>query len=238
MRRRFFHQVQGHALHAPATPSTDAGDGSVITGTPPTVTRRIPASLVAKLTAAADSFASTFDDVRMDDIAKASGIPRATLYYHFSSKNEVLAFLLQGVLADLRVSVAKAARSGDTTSARLAAVIRAQLDHLASNPGVAQLLLANLGKGGRLPAIAAGIDKGFHAPVRQILSDGMDDGTLVAADIEVLTTALFGAVTAVGFQRLLADPRVEVDQVYNALFSVFWSGIALDGIPYTSQRTR
>ncbi len=200
--------------------------------------RRVPASLVAKLTAAADSFASTFDDVRMDDIAKASGIPRATLYYHFSSKNEVLAFLLQGVLADLRVSVALAARSGGTTSTRLAAVIRAQLDHLAANPGVAQLLLANLGKGGRLPAIAAGIDNGCHAPVRQILSDGMDDGTLAAADIEVITTALFGAVTTVGFQWLIADRRIDVDRVADALFSVFWSGIALDRTPHTTLRTR
>lgn len=189
-------------------------------------TRQVPATMVAKLTAAASSFASTFDDVRMDDIATASSIPRATLYYYFSGKDDVLAFLLRSMLADLRVSVTTAADidEGDP-GVRLAAVIRAQLDHLAANPGVAQLLLANLGKAGRLPAIGAGIDEGFHAPVRRILADGVDNGTLAQLDVEVTTTALFGAVTIVGFQGLLVDHRIDVERAADALFALFWSGI-------------
>jgi TetR/AcrR family transcriptional regulator len=188
--------------------------------------REVPAGVAAKLTAAAGSFASAFEDVRMDDIAKASGVPRATLYYHFAGKDDVLAFLLRSMLEDLRVSVSAAADSSADTQARLVAVVRAQLAHLEANPGTAQLLLTNLGKAGRLPAIAAGVDEGFHAPVRRILADGVRDGALVELDVEVTTTALYGAVTIVGFRSLVLEGHIDVDRATAALVPMFWSGIA------------
>lgn len=188
--------------------------------------REVPDALADKLAAAADSYASSFDDVRMDDIARASGIPRATLYYYFSGKEDLLAFLLGSMLADLRVSVAGAAQSPGDTRVRLDAVVRAQLRHLGANPAIGQLLLANLGKAGKLPDIAAGVNDGFHAPVRAILADGVRDGILVELDVDIASTALFGAVTIVGFQSLLTEGRIDVDRVADALFPLFWSGMA------------
>ncbi|HVW34500.1 MAG TPA: helix-turn-helix domain-containing protein, partial [Acidimicrobiia bacterium] len=54
---------------------------------------------------AREGFAST----RMDELAAAAGVPRATLYYHFGGKDEVLAWLLRSTLADLKAVVAEAA---------------------------------------------------------------------------------------------------------------------------------
>ena len=187
--------------------------------------REVPAALAQKLVAAADSYAASFDEVRMDDIGTASGIPRATLYYYFSGKDDVLAFLLRTMLADLAVSVAEAAATGGDTGVRLAAVVRAQLAHLAANPAAGQLLLANLGKAGKLPDIAAGIDEGFHEPVRKILRDGARSGEIMDLDVEITASALFGAVTVVGFRGLLLGGGIDVDRVADSLFPLFWSGI-------------
>jgi TetR/AcrR family transcriptional regulator len=188
--------------------------------------REVPAALAAKLVAAADAYSSSFDDVRMDDIAKASGIPRATLYYYFSGKEDLLGFLLGTMLADLRVSVGGAARSAGDTRARLDAVVRALLGHLGAKPSIGQLLIANLGKAGKLPDIAAGINDGFHAPVREILADGVRDGVVVELDADIAASALYGAVTMVGLRSLLTQGRIDVDRVADSLFPLFWSGIA------------
>ena len=99
------------------------------------VTHAVPEGLASRLSESAESFTAGFHDIRMEDIAKASGIPRATLYYHFSGKDEVLTFLLRAMLADLKVSVAAAADVEGDTNARLASVVHAQLNHLAANPG-------------------------------------------------------------------------------------------------------
>ena len=183
-------------------------------------------ALAAKLLGAADAYSASFDDVRMDDIANASGIPRATLYYYFSGKDDLLAFLLGTMLADLRVAVSGAVLSAGDTRSRLEAVVRAQLGHLGANPFIGQLLLANLGKAGKLPDIAAGINDGFHAPVREILADGVQEGVLVGLDPDITAAALYGAVTVVGLRSLLTQGLIEVDRITDSLFPLFWSGIA------------
>src|SRR3546814_10272062 len=81
--------------------------------------RQVPPGLADKLTSAAGGFAVAFDDIRMEDIASASGIPRATLYYYFAGKDDVLAFLLRSMLDDLQVSVDTALEVRGDTRARL-----------------------------------------------------------------------------------------------------------------------
>lgn len=200
--------------------------------------RDIPIALADKLAISVGSYAASFDEVRMDDIARASGIPRATLYYYFAGKEEVLGFLLSSMLTDLRLNVAAAAETVGGTEARLAAVMRAQLSHLDANPTISQMLLANLGKAGKLPEIAAGINEGFLSPVRRILAEGIRDGSVLDLDVEVVASALFGAVTIVGFQALLGRGGIDVDGVSRSLFSVFWSGISPPNSPTAGRRNR
>jgi AcrR family transcriptional regulator len=188
--------------------------------------RKLPPALLDKLTTAAARFAVSFDTARMDDIATASGIPRATLYYYFAGKDDILAFILQSMLDDLRVSVDTALNVGGDAPTRLRAVVRAQLAHLAANPAAAQLLLMNLGRAGRIGVIAAGVDGGFHVPVRNLLADGVAAGELDDIDIDMAATAIYGAVTIVGLQALVATGALDVDDVADRLLSLLWSGVA------------
>ena len=198
--------------------------------------RQVPDALAGKLTSAAAGFAVSFDEIRMEDIATASGIPRATLYYYFSGKDDVLSFLLRSMLDDLRISVTTALEVDGDTRARLHAVMRAQVGHLAANPAAAQLLVMTLGRAGRLGTLASGIDDGFHAPVRQILADGVAAGNLVEIDVDVTAAAMFGAVTVVGLRALVTSGDLDVDATTDALFPVFWSGIAAFSTPRRTKR--
>jgi TetR/AcrR family transcriptional regulator len=181
--------------------------------------RAVPEALAHKLTAAAaGEFASSFDAVRMEDIAAASGVPRATLYYYFAGKDDVLAFLLRSMLDDLRLSVATALEVGGSARTRLEAVVRAQLAHLAANPATSQLLLMNLGRAGLADQIAGGIDAGFHGPVREILRDGISRGDIVDVDVELAATAVYAAVTIVGLQSLVVAGAIDVDGIADRLF--------------------
>jgi AcrR family transcriptional regulator len=52
--------------------------------------RPIPDDMTAKVMAAAQLFAERgLDGATMSDIAEVTGIPRATLYYHFEGKEAV-----------------------------------------------------------------------------------------------------------------------------------------------------
>ena len=51
------------------------------------------------------------DGATMSDVAAATGIPRATLYYHFASKEEVFSYMCGTVLDALYQAVAEALQS-------------------------------------------------------------------------------------------------------------------------------
>lgn len=184
----------------------------------------IPAEIASRLRAAAESYATSFDDMTMDDIVGASGIPRATLYYHFRSREQVLAFLLSATLDDIAEAVDNAVAGPGTVPERLIEVVRAQLSTMAANPGTTQLLVANLGRAGKLPDIAAGIDRAFRVPLQRLLVEGAEDGTLRVLDPEVTATAIFGAVTVVGLNALMREGHLDVDAVLGGLV-VLWGGI-------------
>lgn len=162
----------------------------------------------------------------MREIAQRSGIPRATLYYYFSGKQELVAFLLGAMLDDLRESVEAALDTPGDVEFRLRAVIRAQFSHLAANPASSRLLLVNLGNLERLHTLRDGLDEAFHTPVRRLLEEALGAGSPARLDPHVAATAIYGAVTILGLAGLLHGAVLDVDALTEQTFALFWSGLS------------
>jgi AcrR family transcriptional regulator len=167
-----------------------------------------------------------FAQARMDGLAAAAGVPRATLYYHFSGKDEVLAWLLRSTLAELRVAVEQAAGGAGVASQRLTAVLRTQVELMGRRPAACRVLLANLDRAGQLPDIAVGVAEAFHAPVARLLAEGAVDGSLRRVDDPVRTAGVvFGAVTIAALQSLVLDPEFQPQAVTAAVLDVVFAGL-------------
>jgi AcrR family transcriptional regulator len=191
--------------------------------------REVPADMAAKLQRAADALMTCFEDVQMNDIAAAAGVARTSLYYYFTGKDDVLAFLLRSMIEELTESAAAAAAGSGDVPTRLGAVIRAHLETLNAHPAASPLLIANLGRAGKLPDIAAAVNHGFEEPVRRLLEQGAADGTLRRLpDDDLGATALFGAVLVIGLRSLVIDGQIDVERVMARIGPMFWHGIAAD----------
>ncbi|MBO0680134.1 TetR/AcrR family transcriptional regulator [Mycolicibacterium sp. S2-37] len=158
--------------------------------------RVVPESVADKLYGAADLIAANgLENTRIDQIAKAAGIPRATLYYHFTGKEEILAFLLRHSLAALADEVAEAAAAPGTGRERLAAVIQVQIEHTMRRPGVSRALVGDLGRAIRLPELAAAVQQAFYDPITSVLTVGAEDGSLrTFPSPESVAVSVFGAI--------------------------------------------
>jgi AcrR family transcriptional regulator len=189
--------------------------------------REVPAAIAAKIPAAASVFAEHgFDDAKIDDVARRIGVPRATLYYYFSGKEDILAFLLRTLLEDVAAEVQRAVSGEGDGVARLRAVLRAQLQVLAGNPETAQLLVANIGRAGRLADIAVAVNAAFHDPVITILRAGIEDGSIRGVDPERAASALFGAVILTGLHEIVLHRGLEPDDVLDDVSTVVLDGLA------------
>ena len=100
--------------------------------------RELTDNIADALPKAAAVFAERgLDGTRMDDIVEATGVPRPTLYYHFSSKEEILAWLLQRLLRDLSIEIGGIVDRDEPARDRLRSIIAAYLqlfaDHMHLN---------------------------------------------------------------------------------------------------------
>ena len=177
--------------------------------------RVVPEGIAERLEAAATVFADHgFEQTRMEDLAAATGIPRATLYYYFAGKEDILAWLLRVMLDEMAGAVAAAAATPRTARERMEAVLRAKVVVMARHPAACRALIADLGRAGRIPEIAAAIQAAFHQPVRRLLAEGEADGTLgPVGDPETTASAVYGAVTTAAAHYLVADNRVDTERV-------------------------
>jgi TetR/AcrR family transcriptional regulator len=189
--------------------------------------RAVPPAIASKLPAAAAVFAEHgVDDTSIKDVSELIGVPRATLYYYFAGKEDILAFLLQSLLDDIARRVADAHASGDAAIHRLRAVLAAQLEVLGANPDAAQLLVANLGRAGRLSEIASAVDAAFHEPVRDLLAAGAADGSLRPVNVERTASAIFGAVALVGLHEIVFRGALDPVEVLDDVEKLLLCGLA------------
>jgi TetR/AcrR family transcriptional regulator len=190
--------------------------------------RKLPATIASKLYGAAELIAERgITEAKMDDIAAASGIPRATLYYYFTGKDEILAFLLTDMLEAIAGEVAAAVGTPGTARERLEAAVHAQIGVMLDQPAACRALVGDLGRATRLPELAHALHEAFQRPIEQLLAEGAVDGSLhVQPHPEDASLAIFGAITVAGLYHAVEDTRPRAEQVANRVLAVLMQGLA------------
>ena len=188
----------------------------------------MPTSVANKLYAAADLIASSgLANTKIEDIAAASGVPKATLYYYFTGKDEILSFLLRDSLSLLAREVAAAADAPGSGRQRLAAVITVQIAHTMDRPGSSRALVGDLGRAIRLPELATAVQEAFYDPLARVLNAGAADGSLRSLDDpESGAVSIFGAIMMTAMLHNVIKSDKAVAEVADGVIDLIVNGLA------------
>jgi TetR/AcrR family transcriptional regulator len=159
--------------------------------------------------------------LRLEDVARLVGTSRATLYYYFSGRDDLLSFLLTEHTRRGAEAVRAAVRADDRPEARLRAMVTALAGYLTSHPGTCAGLLGAFGAAGRLDEVLQANDTWIAAPLREVLTEARDAGVLAAVDSADAANAILGGLLLAVLGRAMtgadpADPRFRqhlVDQM-------------------------
>lgn len=175
---------------------------------------------------AAQMFAERgLDGTKMEDIAAATRVPKATLYYYFDGKEAILAFLFAELLDELKRAVEGALATEGTAAERLRAVVTANLRVAALWPAASLALQFDLGRAARLPHIMEGIQGVFVGPVADLLEAGALDGSLKAQrHPRIATVAILGAVNAVAVDAIAIGSSRPAEEVADDILAVVMLG--------------
>ena len=111
--------------------------------------KRPPDNIARKLLDATDRLPESGGfDISIDEMAAVIGVPRATLYYYFSGKDDLVEFYLNDKLERTAEALEKAAAQEGNPEERLAGILVAIIESLAKYPRMCV----------ELPAAAKGLD--------------------------------------------------------------------------------
>ena len=186
-----------------------------------------PEDLAQKLIDASGQFGGTGLDVSMDQVAQAADVPRATLYYYFSGKEDIVDFYLSHKLDSVSVAMEKAAASEGTVIDRLGGAVRAVLHAMAAQPALCTELPEALRRAqANFSEIAMKAETVMRQPLRTLLIEGDTNGELDVPDIELTIDAIHGALSQVALIRLMQDGELDADAVADSLVPLIISGIS------------
>jgi AcrR family transcriptional regulator len=167
-----------------------------------------PTDLAQRLLDVSEQVLDPGPALRLEDVARLIGAARATLYYYFSGRDDLLSFLLAEHTRQGAEAVRAAVRADDGPEARLRAMMAALVGFLTSHPGTCAGLLGALGATGRLGEALQASDTWIAAPLREALTQGRDAGVFaVEGPADAANTILGGLMLAVlGRAMTGADP--------------------------------
>jgi TetR/AcrR family transcriptional regulator len=176
-----------------------------------------PAELAGRLLDVSEHVLAGDPPPRLEDVAGLVGASRATLYYYFSGRDDLLAFLLTEHARQGAESVDAAVKPDDPPQERLQVTLAALADFLGRHPGVCAGLLAAAGAGGRMAEVLQAIDTWIARPLRDLLDEGHRTDAFVVDDAFDAANALLGGLLVAVLSRSIADGDTADPQFHRRL---------------------
>lgn len=154
---------------------TGAEDGAAVS--PVAERRRLVASRALKLFARLG-----FDKVSLQDISKATGVPRTALYRYYRTKRDIFDEAIGGALSELRDSINVTLAKPAPAPERLLEVCDIVVDRLFAQRdfllAIFNFAFAMVKAGEDMSARVAGFTGGLVRAFNRLLTEGVADGTL------------------------------------------------------------
>jgi AcrR family transcriptional regulator len=155
--------------------------------------RSPPAKLAQRLVSASEEVLRPDRALRVEDIAALIGSPRATLYYYFSGRDDLVVFLLEEHLRVAAETIELAVTTARPPVVQLRSAITALVGFLGGHPGLCAGLLSFAGATGRLGTLMAAKDAKLAAPLRKLLDEGAAADQFAISDSRDAANAILGA---------------------------------------------
>ena len=175
--------------------------------------------------AVSDRLDGTDFDVTIDEVAKLAEVPRATLYYYFSGKEDLITFFLNQKFSLVRDAITAAAASEGSAADRLMEAMTAILHAQAEHPALCTELPIAVKRAGIMGEVMANADRVMMTPMRELLIEGRATGEFAIPDVDLAATALMGALSFVGMMQLAMTGTLDADAVSEKLVPLLVNGL-------------
>ena len=156
-----------------------------------------------------------YDGTSVDEITSVVGIAKGTLYYHFSSKEEIYNFLIVEGMNLFKNSIEIQAAKHENAIDKLKAAILVQLRIMEKYESLITLIIGQMwGKDERNLLCRQCIYE-YVEIIENIINYGIERGEIVTQDAKAVSSIIFGLTSSALLYQYRDGGKIDVATLYN-----------------------
>lgn len=156
-----------------------------------------------------------YDATSIEEITSTVGVAKGTLYYHFSSKEEIFNFLVEEGVKLLRNSIEIKTQKLNKTMDKLKAIILIEIKIMIKYEDFMTILLSQIW--GNEPRNKVCKNHVFDCikVVEQIIKEGIENGEIVDGSPDFIATELFSIICSSLMYKLKTQKDLDIKKIYS-----------------------
>lgn len=133
-----------------------------------------------------------YDATSIEEITATVGVAKGTLYYHFSSKEEIFNFLVEEGVKLLKNSIAIKTDNLESSIDKIRAIVLIQIKVLVKYESFMTIILSQIWGSDPRSQMCRSYVFEYIQMIEEIVKDGIEKGEIVQGDPNVIASGIFG----------------------------------------------
>lgn len=162
-----------------------------------------------------------YDATSIEEITANVGVAKGTLYYHFSSKEEIFEFLIEEGVKLLKNSIEIKTEGLENSLDKIKAIVLIQIKVLVKYEDFMTIVLSEIwGSGPRSILCKKYIFEYIHM-IEKIVEDGINKKEIMDGNTNVIASGIFGFTCSSLIYRMRTDKEINVLDLYSEIEKTF-----------------
>ena len=162
-----------------------------------------------------------YDATSIEEITATVGVAKGTLYYHFSSKEEIFQFLVEEGVKLLKNSIAIKTSKLTNSLDKIKAIVLIELKVLVKYESFMTIILSEIWGTSQRSKMCRDYVFDYIQMIQEIVEEGIKKGELQEDNPNVIASGIFGFVCSSLIYKLRREKNIEVIELYKEIEKSF-----------------
>lgn len=162
-----------------------------------------------------------YDATSIEEITATVGVAKGTLYYHFSSKEEIFEFLIGEGVKLLKNSIEIKTDSLTSSLDKIRAIVLIQIKVLVKYEDFMTIVLSEIWGSGPRSKVCKKYVFEYIQMIENIVQEGIEKKEIIDGDSNVIASGIFGFTSSSLIYKMRKDKEINVPELYSEIEKTF-----------------
>lgn len=158
-----------------------------------------------------------YDATSIEEITATVGVAKGTLYYHFSSKEEIFIFLVEEGVKLLKNSISIKTAKLTNSIDKIRAIVLIELKVLVKYEDFMSIVLSQIWGTGERNKVCKKYIFEYISMIEEIVKDGIEKKEIIKGDSNIIASGIFGYVCSSLIYKMRIGKEIEIEKIYREI---------------------